>query len=91
MHEDADQPAWTQLKSQTRIEKLSQGRFAYLSISRFSRIVLGHESTVQVQYIPAFRGGSCPRMYSCTVSDSSVRDALGLGVHANTLYLWGDA
>jgi hypothetical protein len=80
MHEDTDQPAWAQLKSQTRTEKLTQGRFAYLSISRSPRIVLCHESTVQVQHIPAFRGGSCPCMYYCTVSDSSVCNGLGLGV-----------
>jgi hypothetical protein len=41
-------------------------------------------NTVQVQYIPAFRGGSCACMYCCTVSDGSVRSRL----HATSSRVW---
>lgn len=39
MHVHTEKPTWTQLRSQTRNEKLSPGRFAYSSISRSPRIV----------------------------------------------------
>jgi hypothetical protein len=73
MHEHTDQLARTRLQSQTRSEKLVQGRSASIRGSLAWVATL----SVQVQYIPAFRGGSWLCMYYCTVSDCRMYTSFG--------------
>jgi hypothetical protein len=75
MNVPADQSTRTRLQSQTRSDEVHPGQvrlFVDLSLPESP----GRDCTVQVQYIPAFRGGSCASMYCCTVSDGSVRSRL---------------